>query len=95
MSPITETTITADRSIHDRPPHVFGRRLRWGDSATIFSVDGHNFPTRDEAEAFTESPWPRTLPDGRLVTSDHRSFPSTKADLARRRQERLDSEETH
>lgn len=57
---------------------------------TLYTVDGFNFDTRAEAEAFAAQAWPRTMPDGRLVTSDRVSFPASRADQARARQANID-----
>lgn len=58
---------------------------------TLYEVDGFNFETKADAEAFAGSDWPRTMPDGRLVTSDRVSFPASKAALATARQKNLEA----
>lgn len=57
---------------------------------TVHTVDGFNFDTRAEAEAFVAQPWPRTLSDGSVITSDRVKFPAERADQARSRQAHID-----
>ena len=77
MSTVTETKLTS------------GPRR----GVTLWTVDGFNFDTREEAEAFTAQAWPRTLADGSIVTSDRVRFPASKADQARARQANIDRTE--
>ena len=62
-----------------------------GEPKTLYVADGFNFGSEEEAEAFLASPWPRTLPGGRVVTSDRVSFPASKKKMAEARQANLDS----
>lgn len=87
MSDVTPTTITADGVAK-----IFGKRHPAGRQVEVFTVDGFSFPTREAADTFTASPFPRTLFDGRLVTSDGVTFPASKVDQAAARQVRIDQE---
>lgn len=87
MSNVTPVEITADGVAK-----VFGVRHPKGTTVTVFEVDGFNFPTREAADLFDASPWPRTLHDGRVVTSDRVAFPASKAAMAAARQARLEGE---
>lgn len=58
---------------------------------TLYTVDGFNFDTREEAEDFASQPWPRTLSDGSVITSDRVKFPASRADQAEARQTNIGS----
>lgn len=74
MSTVTETKLTS------------GPRR----GVTLWTVDGFNFDTREEAEEFVAQAWPRTLPDGSVVTSDRVKFPASRVEQARARQANID-----